>query len=224
MQVSERQRSSLAALFPSLAMARLVVFFLVHPGGRFHVRELMRQTGLPSASLQAELRRLSALGTLRREDDGGRAFYSADEEHAAWRAWILLLRACARPADVLREALAYASGLEGACVFGSTARDDAGPDSDVDVLLVGDDDARQHAGRLLSDASVLVERDLDVIGYAPDELRARVRAGNAFIRRVLAEPTEWLRGGIETFGGAVPEPSTRGRGYTQGTPVCPDAM
>jgi predicted nucleotidyltransferase len=186
-------------------MARLVVFFLVHPGGRFHVRELMRQTRLPSASLQTELRRLTVLGTLRRDDEGGRAFYSADREHAAWRAWILLLRACARPADVLREALVDASGIEGAFVFGSVARNDAGPESDLDVLLVGDEAARQQAGRVLSDASVLIDRDLDVVGYAQDELRARLRSGNAFIQRVLEGPKEWLRGhdGILNEGAAT---------------------
>jgi hypothetical protein len=103
-------------------MARLVVFFLVHPGARLHLRELMRHTGLPSASIQAELRRLTGLGALRREDERGHTFYAANEAHVAWRAWILLLRACARPADVLREALVDASGIDGAFVFGSVAR------------------------------------------------------------------------------------------------------
>ncbi len=201
---SMQQRSSLAALFPSLAMARLVVFFLVHPGARLHLRELMRHTGLPSASIQAELRRLTGLGALKREDERGHTFYAADEGHAAWRAWILLLRACARPADVLREALVDASGIDGAFVFGSVARNDAGPASDIDVLLVGDDTARQQAGRVLSDASVLIDRDLDVVGYAQDELRARLRSGNAFIQRILEGPKEWLRGHDGIIGEAVP--------------------
>lgn len=194
MPASPRAKSSLAALFPSLAMARLVVFFLVHPGARFHLRELMRHTGLPSASIQAELRRLVTMGALTRDVERGHTFYAADDEHGAWRAWILLLRACARPADVLREALAGAKGIRGAFVFGSTARDDRGPGSDVDVLLVGDDDAREDAERILSDASILIDRDLDVVGFEPDEFRKRARSGNTFIRRVLASPREWLRG------------------------------
>ena len=35
------------------------------------------------------------------------------EAHDAWRAWTLLLRSIASPADVLREALVDAPGLEG---------------------------------------------------------------------------------------------------------------
>lgn len=190
-------KSSLASLFPSMAMARLVIFFAVHPGGRYHVRELSRLTQLSSASLQHELRRLTQIGALRREDEGVRTYYRADEAHAVWRAWFLLLRASARPADVLREALVDAPELDGAFVFGSSTRGDARPDSDVDVFLIGSREARNAVSDRLSEAEFLVGRELDVIGYDNDQLAARIRSRNAFIRRVLAEPQEWVLGGPE---------------------------
>lgn len=191
--------STLASLFPSMAMARLVVFFAVHPGERFHLRDLMRRTGLASASLQHELRRLAKMGAVRREEEGARAFFAADEAHPAWRAWMLLLRAAARPADVLREALVDASGLDGAFVFGSWARGDARPDSDVDVFLAGSGEARDAAGRLLSEAELLVGRPLDVIGYDADELADRASSPGSFVQQVLRQPREWLRGGPDTL-------------------------
>lgn len=191
------ERSSLASLFPSMAMARLVIFFAVHPGGRYHVRELSRLTKLSSASLQHELKRLAKMGALRREDESGRAYYRADESHPVWRAWFLLLRASARPADVLREALVDAPDLEGAFIFGSSVRGDARPDSDIDVFLIGSDQARFDAGRRLVEAELLVGRDVDLIGYDAHELTARVRSNNGFILRVLAEPREWVRGRLD---------------------------
>lgn len=195
---ARERTSTLASLFPSLAMARLVVFFLVRPGGRFHLRELMRLTGLSSASLQHELRRLVEIGALRREE-GARPAYDADESHPAWRAWILLLRSAARPADVLREVLAGSAGIDAAFVFGSAARGDTRPDSDVDLLLLGSGEARKAAGRLLAEAEVLIGRELDVAGYGLDDFGARARAGSAFVRRVLAGPKDWVRGGPEAL-------------------------
>lgn len=189
--------SSLAALFPSMAMARLVIFFAVHPGAHYHVRELSRLTGLSSASLQHELKRLAHMGALLREDEGARVCYRADESHPAWRAWFLLLRASARPADILREALVDAPGLEGAFVFGSTARGEARPDSDVDVFLIGSRDAQREAGLRLGEAELLIGRELDVIGYDGEQLSARIRSNNGFIRRVLSEPREWVRGSLD---------------------------
>jgi uncharacterized protein len=191
---SPERGSSLASLFPSMAMARLVVLFAVHPGGRFHVRELIRRTGLSSASLQHELRRLAEIGALVREDEGGRTFHRADDEHPAWRAWMLLMRSGARPTNVLREALVDAAGIDMAFVFGSWARGDARPDSDVDVLLVGSDEARAGAGRLLAEAELLIGRPLDVIGYDPDDFATRAES-STFLRAILREPRIWLRGG-----------------------------
>lgn len=188
-------KSSLAALFPSMAMARLVIFFAVHPGAHYHVRELSRLTGLSSASLQHELKRLAHMGALVREDKGARAYHRADESHPVWYAWFLLLRASARPVDILREALADAPDLEGAFVFGSTARGDARPDSDVDVFLIGSREAQREAGLRLGEAELLIGRDLDVIGYDIGELSARIESNNAFVLRVLNEPRVWVRGG-----------------------------
>lgn len=192
--------STLGSLFPSVAMARLVIFFVVRPGDRVHFRELMRLTGLSSASLQHELRRLVEIGVLRREREGARTFYVADESHPTWRAWILLLRSAARPIDVLREVLVHAHGIDGAFVFGSSMRGDTRPDSDVDVLLLGSEEARLQAGKLLSEAELLIANELDVTGYTVEEFAARARSGKAFVRRVLAEPKGWIRGGPESLG------------------------
>lgn len=197
-----KPRSTLASIFTSLAMARLVVFFLVHPGERAHLRELMRRTRLPSASLQTELRRLAETGALVREEDGGRAVFFARDEHPAWRAWILLLRSCAHPADVLREALADADGLDAAFVFGSVAAGGAAAHSDVDVFLVGDRGSRERAGRLLSEASLLVGRDIGVAGYERAELDSRVATGNRFVREVMRSPRIWLTGSPAALGSA----------------------
>jgi predicted nucleotidyltransferase len=198
-------QSTLGSLFPSMAMARLVVFFAVHPGERFHLRELRRRTGLSLASLQHELARMAFISALRREDEGNRSYYVADESHAAWRAWRTLLASSADPSDVLREVLVDASGIDGAFVFGSTARGEDRGGSDVDVLLLGSAEARWAAGMRLIEAELLIGRTIDVIGYETEEFAERERTGNTFVRRVLSEPRRWLRGDAASV--PLPEPA-----------------
>jgi len=195
--------SGLAALFPSMAMARLVVFFSVHPGQRFHLRELKRRTRLSSASLQRELHRLVGMGALEREEgDDHRVRFAQREAHDAWRAWALLLRSSAAPADVLREALVDAEGVEGAFVYGSTVRGDARTRSDVDVCLILREAEPSTAWRrLLSDVEFLLGKPLDVVEYSASMARQRARTGNPFLSRILAEPTTWIYGGPESLGG-----------------------
>lgn len=194
--------SSLASLFPSMAMARLVVFFSVHPGQRFHLRELKRRTRLSSASLQRELHRLVELGALEREEgDDHRVRFTQREAHDAWRAWTLLLRSSAAPADVLREALIDAPGVDGAFVYGSTVRGDVRPGSDVDVfMIVREGEPSWARRRQLSDVEFLLGRPLDVVEYSAGMARERARSGNPFVGRVLAEPKSWIYGGPESLG------------------------
>ena len=182
-------QSTLSALFPSGAMARLVVFFLVHRGGRYHLRELQRRTRLSSASLQHELRRLTEMGVIRRSRDGRRAEFEADETHGAWGGWMRLLATAADPVDIVREALVDAD-LDGAFVFGSVARGDPLGDSDLDLFLVGSPEGRKHALEVLSEADVFTSRRLDVVTRDPAEITRET----PFLRAVAREPKVWLRG------------------------------
>jgi predicted nucleotidyltransferase len=197
--------STLASLFPSMAMARLVVFFAVHPGERFHLRDLKRRTQLSSASLQRELHRLVASGALVRDEaDAARVYFAADEAHDAWRAWALLLRSVASPEDVLREVLVDAPGVEGAFVYGSRVRGDTRPDSDVDLFLIVREDVPARARRLqISEAEFLIGRALDVVEYSSATAQRRARSGNPFLSRVLAAPKTWIYGSPEVLTATV---------------------
>lgn len=60
--------TTLASLLPSTAMARLVVFFPIHPGQQFHLRELERRARLPNEPLRRELQRLVDVGAVASEE------------------------------------------------------------------------------------------------------------------------------------------------------------
>ena len=202
-QATPASNSTLAALFPSMAMARLVVFFAVHPGQRFHLRDLKRRTRLSSASVQRELQRLVDAGAIERahgEKGDKRVYFTANEGHDAWRAWTLLLRSVAAPTDVLREALVDVPGIEGAFVYGSTIRGDTRPESDIDLfLIVEEGQPSKERQRQLSETEFLLGKPLDVVEYNAGVAQERARAGNPFLRRVLSEPRTWVYGGPEAL-------------------------
>lgn len=92
-------------------------------------------------------------------------------------------------AEVARivEALRAALSPEKILAFGSYARGDAGPESDLDLIVVARSAKRwldrQVEARLALDTDLAV----DVIVLTPDELRERIASGDPSFRVVLAE-------------------------------------
>lgn len=88
------------------------------------------------------------------------------------------------------EAMHHALPLRAVYLFGSHARGDARPDSDVDLCLVADNAGRQlHASARYSDAiwDVLPRPSLTLIPITPDRLAEKRASGDPFYRTILEE-------------------------------------
>jgi predicted nucleotidyltransferase len=185
--------NSLAGFLGSEARARLLARFVVHPDRREHVRGLERHTGIGKRSLQAELERLVEMGLVRRERDDNRVIYSREAARPEWRA-IESLVATYGPAHVLRDTLSGVPGVEAAFVFGSLARGDARPDSDIDLLIYGDEISDADIGGALLDASLVLERPIDAKRYDRQRFLRDLQPGASFLPAALAGPAHWLVG------------------------------
>lgn len=179
----------LALALASGAMAKLVRYFAVNPDAAPHVRALQRITGLRPASLKNELDRLLTLGLLVREEDGHRVRFRADEANPLWAQFRTLVRQLSSPADVLPYAFSEVEGVEGAFIFGSFARGNARENSDVDVLVLGDQVDEPALCRHALEASVLLGREVNVVQVTLEEFRG---TSGRFYRHVAREAKQWL--------------------------------
>jgi predicted nucleotidyltransferase len=182
----------LSPFLGSEARARLLAHFVVHPESREHVRSLERHTGLGKRSLQAELARLEAMGLVRREREGRRVVYVRSGYTPQWRAIEALVGEYGIPL-LLRDALADVPGIEAAFIFGSLARGDARPDSDVDLLVYGDPPL-EALGEAIGDIALVLDRRLDVKTYNRTRFVRDNHFGVSFLPSALAGPKLWLFG------------------------------
>jgi predicted nucleotidyltransferase len=193
---SGRGDDQLSRVLASRALAYLILYFLVHPDAAPHFRALQRTTGLASRSLQHELARLQELGMIQSERDGRLMRYRRVADHPRWSPFREMVREFAAPGSVLRIALADVPGLEAAFIYGSCARGEMQPESDIDVFALGDAlkdvDTRLALTQRAVEASVLLDREVSVTRYTRNKLEAR-RTGS-FLSSVLAGPKQWLVG------------------------------
>jgi len=177
-----------ALALASGAMARLVRYFAVNPDAAPHVRALERSTGLAPSSLKNELDRLLTLELLTRRSDGNKVRYCVNEDNLLWAQFRALVRQLSTPADVLPYALAEVEGVEGAFIFGSFAKGSERENSDVDVMVLGNEIDVPSLSRHVIEASVLLGREVNVVQATPAEFRS----GQRFYRNVAREAKQWL--------------------------------
>jgi len=125
------------SLFPRTRSAIFQHLFRNEDG--LHLRELERRSGVNSRHLMRELHSLRAAGILVSKKVGNQVIYRLNPDCPIYADLRSIIRKTVGLADTLREELQpFASRIEGAYVYGSQASGDARPDSDIDLMVVGD--------------------------------------------------------------------------------------
>jgi predicted nucleotidyltransferase len=137
------RRANLPQLLFGAYRHRVLDLLLPRPRESFHVREIARLTGVPAGSLHRELRLLADAGLLRVERSGNQVRYSANPEFPVYAELAgILHKTGERPPGGLpalhKRRLAQVCrryGVRSLSLFGSAARGELRPDSDVDLLV-----------------------------------------------------------------------------------------
>ncbi len=176
-----------AALF-SETRQRVLALFFMRPEERYYVREVARLTRKAVTTVQGELASLEEAGVLTKTTSGNRAYYQANAESPIFSELRSIVVKTVGLVDVLRRRLRPLSGgIDAAFVYGSMAGGKAGPQSDVDLMVVGEvDEMKLHS------AVGRAERTLDrTVNYslmdAAEFVRRRAE-GEGFLSRVLDGP------------------------------------
>jgi predicted nucleotidyltransferase len=180
-------------LFPP-ARKRVLALLLGRPEGRWHLRDVGRQTGLAVGTVRRELAGLVQAEIATATKDGNRTYYQANPANPLFPELAGLMRKTAGLADILREALLpLADRIKVAFLHGSQATGRAGAASDVDVLVVGKITFAEVASAL-SPCQDRLGREVNPTVYPEEEFRRKVEAGQHFLLTVLNEPKVFLAG------------------------------
>ena len=186
---SGRRSAGLAdALFAKVQQRVLGVLF-GNPGRSFYANEVIGLARSGTGAVQREL--------------------APRARHSPWQAKALSGKS--RFADIQRSTCVGAqdSGVDGrapsgasACVskhpaafiYGSIAKGEDTASSDIDLMVVSDRLAYADLFAALEKASTELGRKIAPTIYSSKEFTKRVKQGNAFVKRVLAQPKLWLIG------------------------------
>lgn len=181
-------------LFPNQYRRKVLALLMLNPQRWLHLRELARLTGASPGTLKKELDALTAVGLLKLQKVGNQTQFSANTEHPVFPELSALVRKTTGLRDVLALALApLASQIEVAFVFGSMAKATEGPQSDVDLLLIGNATFGQVANAVY-DAQLVLARDINPKLMSRVEWSEKKNAQNVFIQELMDKPKIFIVG------------------------------
>jgi len=122
--------------------------------------------------------------------------YLLNTSHPWIPALRLLLENSIGTLHALREEIFRLPSIDIAFVYGSFARNEQGPESDVDVIFIGHQTRRtlsSHIGRI----EKRLGRQIDFRTYAPDEWRKQYDVQDHFVRSLMSAPKLFIVGDNE---------------------------
>ena len=181
---------SLALSIFSDRQARLFRWLFGQPERSFFLNELLRLSGLSSASLQQELKRLTHAGVVQSTRMGNLRLFQANPNSPLFTELVSLTRKTSGVAGVLMNYLRpLRPKLTRAFIYGSVAKQEDTSASDVDLMLVGMDLALAEVLEHLQIAEVALGRKVNPSCYNLQEFERRRVDADSFVSKVMAQPT-----------------------------------
>ncbi|WP_176314794.1 nucleotidyltransferase domain-containing protein [Burkholderia vietnamiensis] len=202
------------ALF-SRAQQPLLALIFGRPEVWFHVNELIRLTGLSSASVQRELSRLEQGGLIESRRVGNLKQVRAFEAGAIFQELRAIVLKSFGATDVLRDALAQlAAQIPLAFVYGSVAQGRDHTASDIDVMVISDSISNGQLLAALEPAESRLGRPIHGTLYTVGEFADRYQRQHYFLTDVLQQPKLFVIGAahdVERLGKSGPHPQAENR-------------
>jgi predicted nucleotidyltransferase len=184
-------------LFRSEMQLRLLSLLLLQPERQWALQELAQALDAPASSVHRELLRAESAGIIRRDATARPHRFQAATDDPFNQPLVDLLRRSVGVEEQLRDALERPDVLA-AAIYGSWASGTRRPDSDIDVVVVGDADLRELRRRVRP-IGKNAGRVIDLTVLSAEEFRRLLAENSGFVRRVLEAPITRLVGDLDSI-------------------------
>lgn len=152
---------------------------------------LRKDSGGSASTVHAELSRLQSACIIERDDTSRPYRFRVDMTSPLFRPLSQIVDRTVGAELLIKRALEPIAGIDAAAIFGSWARGDSGPGSDIDVIIIGNPE-RGSLAEAMHPVEIRIDRDVNMVIYQRSEIAARRRS--SFLRAIATEPTIELIG------------------------------
>lgn len=172
-------------LFKSKIRQKILARFFADESRRFYINEMARLVGTSQGTCRRELNKLVDMGLLMTAREGNMQFYHVNRKNPLYEEFKTIIQKTIGIDALLRNALTGTEGIEFAFVFGSYAKKEFKPESDIDMAVIGD--LREGLlMKILKNIEKTIGREINYHIYTVKEFKEKIKA-NSFIKNIIKD-------------------------------------
>jgi|SRR5665647_1293160 len=192
--ISDRSFSLSSALFSNVQQRVLALIF-GNPDRSFYTREIMKSIDSGTGAVERELTKLERSGLVSIERIGNQKHYRANRASPIFEELHSLVLKTVGLTEPLRKALQpYAEQIRVAFVFGSVAKGKDTAQSDIDLMVIGDDLTYSDLYTAMQDAEEILKRAVKPNFLSTEDWQRKISRKNSFIVSIKAQPKLFIIG------------------------------
>ena len=189
------RESNLSGALFSNVQQRVLALIFGHPGRSFYTSEIVRKIHSGTGAVERELSRLQQSGLVSVERIGNQKHYRANRNSPIFMELQSIILKTAGLAEPLRQSLApYADRIKVAFVYGSVAKGSDTAESDIDLMVVGEDLSYADLFAALQKADETLQRNVNPNFLSVDEWRRKISQTDSVIAKINAQPKIFIFG------------------------------
>ena len=179
----------------SKTQQRVLAVLFGNPERSFYTNEILRLVGAGTGAVQRELKRMADTGLLKVTLIGNQKHYQANRDAPIFEELHSIVVKTFGVADQLRTALVQlAEKIDVAFIYGSVAKGTDNANSDIDLMLIGEQLSHAEVIAALMPAETRVARAINPSIYSKQQWHKRLLEGNAFVENVQKQAKIFLIG------------------------------
>lgn len=173
--------------------------FFSNPENEYYTRQLASMHHISVGTLHREIKNLAASGVFNVRDVGNIKLYSLNKQNPIYGELKSIISKIGGAIKLVKDAVSNLKGVNAAFVYGSFAKGDERPDSDVDIFLLGDDIDEDKLVLAISALEKKLFREINYTRYTEGEYMKEKKKKNSFILEMVKGKKIFIKGGEDDF-------------------------
>lgn len=170
-------------LFKSKIRQKILSRFFADESKKFYINEMARLVNTTQGTCRRELNNLVDMGVLTTSREGNLLYYNVNRQTLLYREFSAIIQKTIGIEAKLKSALHGFKDISFAFIFGSYAKKEFKPESDIDAVVIGIIE-EDRLIRVFKDIEKAIGREINYHIYTEKEFKNKLKT-NSFIKNII---------------------------------------